>query len=106
MTFGKLKRNCFLSQSVPHTVLHELGKELTDPQNIILAYRIRNEMLHRLQKRLIKANLKDYESAMNQVCRHRLRKARLNHSPDFSLSEVQDAIYELKKGGVLIQLGL
>ena len=38
---------------------------LTDPQNIILAYR--NEMFRRLQKRLIKADIKDYVSAMNQL---------------------------------------
>ena len=40
----------------------------------------------------------DYESAMNQLCRHRLHKARTTHSPDFSLSEVQNAISELKEG--------
>ena len=84
------------SHSVPHAVLDNVGNELTDPQNIILAYR--NEMFHRLQKRLIRANLKDYESAMNQLCRHRLHKARTNHSPDFSLSEVRNAISELKEG--------
>ena len=69
---------------------------LTDPQNIILAYR--NEMFRRLQKRLIKADIKDYVSAMNQLCRHRLHKARSTHSPDFSLSELEDAISELKEG--------
>ena len=35
---------------------------------------------------------------MNQLCRHRLHKARTTHSPDFSLSEVRDAISELKQG--------
>ena len=35
---------------------------------------------------------------MNQLCRHRLRKAISTHSPAFSLSEVQDAISELKEG--------
>ena len=96
--FGKLKRNCFLNHIlfVPHAVLDKVGNELTDPQNIILAYR--NEMFHWLQKRLIRANLKNYESAMNQLCRHRLHKARTTHSPDFSLSEVRNAISELKEG--------
>ena len=55
-------------------------------------------MFHRLQDRLIRANLKDYESAMNQLCRHRLHKARTTNSPDFSLSKVRNAISELKKG--------
>ena len=90
--------------SKPHAVLDKLENELTDPQNIILAYR--NEMLHRLQKRLIKVDLKDYESAMNQLCRHRFRKARSNHSSDISLSEVQDAISELKEGRCIDPTGL
>ena len=92
------------SQPVPHAVLDKLGNELTDPQNIILPYR--NEMFHQLQKRMSRANLKDYECAMNQLCRHKLHKARSTHSPDFSLSEVRDAISELEEGGVLIQLGM
>ena len=83
------------SQCVPHAVLDELGNELTDPQNIILIYR--NEMFRRLQRRLILQSkiFKDYESAINQLCKHRLSKATSN--PDFSLSEVQDAISELKE---------
>ena len=94
--FWKIKKKLFpKSHSVPHAVLDKVGNELTDPQNIILAYR--NEMFHRLQKRLIRANLKDYESAMNQLCRHRLHKAKTTQSPDFSLSEVRNAISELKR---------
>ena len=50
------------------------------------------------KKKLIKADLEDYESAINQLCGHRLRKARSIHSPDLSLSEVQDTISELKEG--------
>ena len=95
--FWKIKKKLFpKSQSVPHAVLDKLGNELTDPQNIILTYR--NQMFHWLQKRLIRAYLKDYESAVNQLCRHTLCKASSTHSPDFSLSEVQDAISELKEG--------
>ena len=95
--FWKIKKKLFpKSHSVPHAVLNKVGNELTDPQNIILAYG--NEMFHRLQKRLIRGNLKDYESAMNQLCRHRLHKARTAHSPDFSLSEGRNAISELKEG--------
>ena len=74
------------SKSVPHCVLDKLGNELTDR-----AYR--NEMFHRLQKRLVRANLKDYESAMSQLCRQKLHKTRTTHSPGLSLS-------------VLIQMGL
>ena len=55
-------------------------------------------MFHRLQKRLIRANLKDYESAMNQLCRHGLHKARTAHSTDLFLNEVRNAISELKEG--------
>ena len=73
-------------------VLDEYGNELTDPHIIILAYR---SLSHRLQ---IRTDLKGYESTMNQLCRHRLHKARTNHSPDFSLSDVRNAISELKEG--------
>ena len=51
--FWKIKNKSFpKSHSVPHAVLDKVGNELTDPQNIILA--CRNEMFHRLQKRLIR----------------------------------------------------
>ena len=95
--FWKIEKKFFINHILfPHAVLDKVGNELTDPQNIILAYG--NEMFHQLQKRLIRANLKDYESAMNQLCRHRLHKARTTHSPDFSLSGVRNAISELKEG--------
>ena len=35
---------------------------------------------------------------MKVLCRHRLHKARTTHSPDFSWSEVRNAISELKEG--------
>ena len=35
---------------------------------------------------------------MNQLCRHKLHKARTTHSPDFCLSEVRNTISELKEG--------
>ena len=51
--FWKNKKKLFpKSQSVLHAVLDKLGNELTEPQNIILAYH--NQMFHRLQKRLIR----------------------------------------------------
>ena len=102
--FWKIEKKFYYkSHSVPHAVFDKVGNELTDPQNIILAYG--NEMFHQLQKRLIRANLKDYESAMNQLCRHRLHKARTTHSPDLSLSEVQNAISELKEGRCIYPTG-
>ena len=55
--FWKIKKKLFPKS---HAVLDKLGNELTE--NFTLAYR--KEMLHRLQKRLIRADLKDYESAM------------------------------------------
>ena len=42
---------------------------------------------------------------MNQLCRHRLHKARTTHSPDFSLSEVRNAISELKEGRCIDPIG-
>ena len=94
------------SQSVQHAVLDKLGNELTNPHDISFAYR--NEMFHQLRKRLIRANLKDYERAINQLCRHRLHKTRSIHSPIFFFGgggEVQDAISELKEGRCIDQTG-
>ena len=42
---------------------------------------------------------------MNKLCRHRLHKARTTHSPDFSLSEVGNAISELKEGRCIDPVG-
>ena len=92
-SFWKIRKKLFpKSQSVPHAVLDKLGNDVTDPQKIILAYC--NEMFHRLQKRFIRANLKDYESAMNQLCRHRLHKARTTHSP---LREIRSWVFLIQE---------
>ena len=55
-------------------------------------------MIHRLRKRLIRSDLKEFERVVNDLCRQRLQKAKLKTSAEFTLKEVQCAIEELKIG--------
>ena len=58
--FWKVKKKLFpKSVQIPHSILDRSGNVLTDSQNIILEYR--NEMIHRLRKRLIRSDLKEFE---------------------------------------------
>ena len=72
------------------------GDVLTDSQNIITEYR--NEIIHRLRKKLIRSDLKEFEGVVHDLCRQRLQKAKLKISAEFTLKEVQSAIEELKIG--------
>ena len=74
--FLRVKKKLFpKSVQIPHSILDQSGNVLTDSQNIILEYR--NEMIHRLRKRLIKSDLKEFEGVVNDRCRQRLQKAEL-----------------------------
>ena len=79
------------------------GNVLTDSQNVILEYR--NEMIHRLRKRLIRSDLKEFEGVANDLCRQRLQKAKLKISAELTLKEVQCAIQELKTGRCIDPIG-
>ena len=62
--FWKVKKKLFPnSVQIPHSILDWSGNILTDSQDIILEYCI--EMIHRLRKRLITSDLKDFEAAPN-----------------------------------------
>ena len=53
--FWKVKKKLFpKSVQIPHSIVDQSGNVLTDSQNIILEYR--NEMMHRLKKRLIRSD--------------------------------------------------
>ena len=53
--FWKFKKKLFpKSVQIHHSILDRSGNVLTDSQNIILEYR--NEMIHRLKKRLIRSD--------------------------------------------------
>ena len=89
--FWKAKKKLFQkSVQIPHSLLDQSGNVLTDSQNIIPEYR--NEMIHRLRKRLIRSDLKEFEGVVNDLCRQRLQKAKLKMSAE----EVQCAIQEFK----------
>ena len=62
-------------------------------------------MIHRLRKRLIKSDLKEFEGVVNDLCRQRLQKAKLKISAEFTLKEVQCAIEELKIGKCIDPMG-
>ena len=69
---------------------------LTDSQNIITEYH--NEIIHRLRKKLIRSDLKEFEGVEKDLCRQRLQKAKLKISAEFILKEVQCATEELTIG--------
>ena len=76
---------------------------MTDSQNIIIEYG--NEIIHRLKKRSIRSDLKEFEGVVNDLCRQRLQKAKLKISEEFTLKEVQCAIDELKIGKCIDAVG-
>ena len=87
----------------PHSVLDKSGNHITDPNNIMTAHR--NEFQHRLRKRDIKDELKQYETIQNNLCKIRLISCQDNCSPDFTLTEVRQAVSELKSGKCVDPMG-
>ena len=61
--------------------------------------------IHRLRKRLVRSDLKEFEGVVNDLCRQRLQKAKLKISAEFTLKEVQCAIQELKTGKCIAPMG-
>ena len=72
------------SIEIPHSVLDRSGSHITDPNNIMTEYCI--EFQHRLRKRDIKDELKQYEAIQNNLCKTRLIACQDNCSPDFTLT--------------------
>ena len=69
---------------------------LTDPAAIRNEYY--SEFKHRLRTRVIKSGLEWYESFYKDICHLRLKFAKVNSSPDFTLHELHVAIKKLKTG--------
>ena len=82
------------SIEIPHSVLDKSGNHITDPNNIMTAYG--NEFQHRLRKRDIKDELKQYEAIQNNLCKISLTACQDNCSPDFTLTEVRQVVSKLK----------
>ena len=100
--FWTMKRIIALTSiEIPHSVLDKSGNHITDPNNIMTAYR--NEFHHRLRKRDIKDELKQYEAIQNNICKIRLILCQDNSSPDFTLTEVRQA--ELRSGKCVDPMG-
>ena len=91
------------SIEIPHSVLDKSGNHIIDPNNIMTAYR--HEFQHRLRKRNIKDELKQYEAIQNNLCKIRLIACQDNCSPDFTLTEVRRAVSELKSGKCVDPMG-
>ena len=91
------------SIEIPHSVLDKSGNHSTDPNNIMTAYRY--EFQHRLRKRDIKDELKQYEAIQNNLCKIRLIACQDNCSPDFTFTEVRQAVRELKSGKCVDSMG-
>ena len=102
--FGKIKRIIApKSIEIPHYVLDKSGNYITDPINIMTEYR--KEFQHRLRKRDIKDELEQYEAIQNNLCKIRLIACQENCSPDFTLTEVRQAVSELKSGKCVDPMG-
>ena len=91
------------SIEIPHPALDKSGNHITDPNDIITAYR--NKFQHRLRKRDIKDELKQYEAIQNNLCKIRLIACEDNCSPDFTLTEVRQVVSELKSGKCVDPMG-
>ena len=85
------KRNTF-----SHCIVDSFGNEITDEGSIREEYR--REFIHRLRKREIEDDSKDYEILNNTLCKTILQNAKSNISSEFTLQELGDVLKELKKG--------
>ena len=102
--FWKMK--CIIapkSIEILHSALDKSGNHITDPNNIMTAYR--NEFKHRLRKRDIKDELKQYETIQNNFCKAGFIACQDNCSTDFTLTEVRKAVSELNSGKCVDPLG-
>ena len=79
--------------TVPHCIVDSFGNEITDEGSICEKYR--RELIHRLRKRAIEDDLKDYELLNNTLCKTILQNAKSNISSEFMLGDV---LKELKRG--------
>ena len=103
--FWKIKRvlapKC---NTVPHCIINNFGNEITDEGSICEEYR--REFIHRLRKREIEDDLKDYELLNNTLCKKILQNAKSNISSGFTLQELGDVLKELKRGKCMNPAGL
>ena len=91
--FWKLKKAIApFSKETPCALLNKQDILLTDPAAIRNEYY--SEFKHRLRTRVIKPGLEWYESFHKDICQLRLKFAKGNSSPDFTLHE----LHELKTG--------
>ena len=95
--FWKLKKAIApCSKEAPCALLSKQDILLIDPAAIRSEYY--SEFKHRLRTRVIKPGLEWYESFYKDICHLRLKFAKGNSSPDFTLHELHVVIKELKTG--------
>ena len=82
--------------TVLHCIVDNFGNEITDEGSICEEYR--REFIHRLRKREIEDDLKDYELLNNTLCKTILQNAKSNISSEFTRKELGDVLKELKRG--------
>ena len=75
--FWKVKKKLFAKMSSNLSILDRSGDVLTDSQNTVSEYR--KQMMHRWRKRLIRSDWKEFEGVLNNLCRQRLQKAKLQN---------------------------
>ena len=83
-------------KETPCALLSKQDILLTDPAAMINEYY--SEFKHRLRTRVIKPGLEWYESFYKDICHLRLKFAKGNSSPDFTVNELHVVIKELETG--------
>ena len=95
--FWKIKRvlapKC---NRVAQCIVNSFGNEITDEGSICEEYR--REFIHRLRKRAIGDDLKDYELLNNTLCKTILLNAKSDISSEFTLQELGNVLKGLKRG--------
>ena len=71
--------------TVPHCIVDNFGNEIKDEGSICEEYG--REFIHRLRKRELEDDLKDYELLNNTLCKTILQSAKSNISSEFTLKE-------------------
>ena len=95
-SFWKLCKKAKKQTMMCTSIETEEGIELFGEDIIRNAYK--DEFAHRLRRREIIPDLKNYELRTEQVCELKLREARVTKEPDYTMEELEKVLSKLKRG--------
>ena len=78
--------------TVPHCIVDSFGNEITDEGSICEEYR--RQFIHRLRKRELENDFKDYELLNDTLCKTVLQNANSNISSEFTFQELGNFFFE------------